>query len=83
MGTESVGPLLAATASGFINGIGELGGGGIFPTIGGGIADWLGLSTTLYVTGGISIAAGVIACFLRETLERRTETSLAGTTASM
>jgi MFS family permease len=71
MGAESVGPLLAATATGFINGFGELIGGGIFPTIGGGIADWLGLSTTLYVAGAISIAAGVIACFLRETLERR------------
>jgi predicted MFS family arabinose efflux permease len=71
MGAESVGPLLAATALGFINGFGELIGGGIFPTIGGGIADWLGLSTTLYVAAAISIAAGVIACFLRETLERR------------
>jgi len=88
MGIESVGPLLAATAAGFINGIGELVGGGIFPTIGGSIADWLGLSATLYVTGAISIAGGVVACFLRETLERRkgtsrTETFLAGTTASM
>lgn len=71
MGAESVGPLLAATAVGFINGFGELVGGGIFPTIGGGIADWLGVSTTLYVTAGISIAAGATACFLRETLERR------------
>jgi predicted MFS family arabinose efflux permease len=88
MGIESVGPLLAATAAGFISGTGELVGGGIFPTIGGSIADRLGLSATLYVTGGISIAGGVVACFLRETLDRRKETSrtetfLAGTTASM
>jgi len=81
MGAESVGPLLAATATGFINGFGELVGGGIFPTIGGGIADWLGLSTTLYVAGAISIAAGVIACFLRETLERRKAAAFGAATA--
>jgi MFS family permease len=77
MGAESVGPLLAATATGFINGFGELVGGGIFPTIGGGIADALGLSTTLYVAAAISIAAGIMSCFLRETLERRKAAAVA------
>jgi hypothetical protein len=81
MGAESVGPLLAATALGFINGFGELIGGGIFPTIGGGIADLLGLSTTLYVAAAISIAAGVTACFLRETLVQRSKEAAFAATA--
>jgi predicted MFS family arabinose efflux permease len=69
--TESAGFYLAATAIGVVTGIGELVGGGILPTIGGGIADRFGLSTTLYVTGLILIAAGVLSFFLKETLARK------------
>lgn len=68
--TESAGFYLAATAIGVVTGIGELVGGGILPTIGGGIADMFGLSATLYLTGFILVAAGILSFFLRETLVR-------------
>lgn len=69
--TESAGFYLAATAIGVVTGIGELVGGGILPTIGGGIADRFGLSVTLYLTGFILIAAGILSFFLKETLVRK------------
>jgi MFS transporter, ACS family, hexuronate transporter len=68
--TESAGFQFAATAIGIVTGIGELLGGGIFPAIGGGIADRLGIAATLYLTGFILIAAGLLSFFLRETLTR-------------
>ena len=63
---ESVGFSLAATAIGLVTGVGELLGGGIFPIVGGSLADWLGLSSTLYLTGFILIASGILGLFLKE-----------------
>ncbi|MCX5812565.1 MAG: MFS transporter [Proteobacteria bacterium] len=68
--TESAGFRFAATAIGIVTGIGELLGGGIFPAIGGGIADRLGIAATLYLTGFILISAGILSFFLKETLTR-------------
>jgi MFS family permease len=68
--TESAGFRFAATAIGIVTGIGELLGGGIFPAIGGGIADKLGIAATLYLTGFILFAAGILSFFLKETLTK-------------
>jgi MFS family permease len=67
---ETVGFALAATAIGTVSGVGELLGGGILPVVGGGIADKIGLSATLYLAAGLSIVSGIVGLFARETAPR-------------
>jgi MFS family permease len=67
---ETVGFAMAATAMGMVTGIGELIGGGIFPVLGGNIADKIGLAPTLYLAGVLMIVGGLIGFFARETAPR-------------
>jgi MFS family permease len=67
---ETVGFAMAATAMGMVTGSGELIGGGIFPVVGGGIADKIGLPPTLYLAGVLMIVGGLIGFFTRETAPR-------------
>jgi MFS family permease len=64
---ETVGFAMAATAMGMVTGIGEFIGGGIFPVLGGNIADKIGLPSTLYLAGVVAIVGGLIGFFVRET----------------
>jgi MFS family permease len=68
--TETVGFSMAATAIGVVTGFGELIGGGVFPIVGGGIADSIGLSSTLYLSGALLIIGGVCGIFMKETAPR-------------
>jgi MFS family permease len=79
--TETVGFAMAATAIGAVTGVGELIGGGILPIIAGGIADKIGLNSTLYLAGALLIAGAVCGLFIKETApkfleKRREQTSL-------
>ena len=67
---ETVGFAMAATAMGFVTGTGELIGGGIFPVIGGGLADKIGFAPALYLAAASAIAAGIVGFFVRETAPR-------------
>jgi len=67
---ETVGFAMAATAVGMVTGSGELIGGGIFPVVGGNIADKIGLAPTLYLAGVLMIVGGLIGFFARETAPR-------------
>jgi nitrate/nitrite transporter NarK len=53
-----------------VTGSGELIGGGIFPVMGGNIADKIGLAPTLYLAGVLMIVGGLIGFFARETAPR-------------
>lgn len=64
---ETVGFALTATAVGAVTGFGELIGGGIFPVIGGGIADAIGLAYTLYLAGSLLIVSALCGLFVKET----------------
>jgi MFS family permease len=68
--TETVGFSMAATAIGVVTGFGELIGGGVFPIVGGGIADTIGLSSTLYLSGALLVIGGVCGIFMKETAPR-------------
>ena len=67
---ETVGFAMAATAMGMVTGSGELIGGGIFPMVGGNIADKIGLAPTLYLGSALIIVGGFIGFFARETAPR-------------
>ncbi len=67
---EKVGSAITVTAMGIVTGIGEFIGGGIFPVLGGNIADKIGLPSTLYLAGVVSIVGGLTGFFVRETAPR-------------
>ena len=70
---ETLPKKMAATASAFIMGVGELIGGVIVPPILGGVADSFGLSKAFLIVGILSIVMGAICFFLNETLQKKTE----------
>lgn len=65
--SETVDPRYIATALGFVCGIGEIVGGGIFPTLAGAAADFAGESAPLWLMSGICVLAGILAFGLKET----------------
>lgn len=67
---ETVGFALAATAIGAAIGVGELIGAGILPIVGGGIADSVGLSATMYLGPILLIVSGLCGLFVQETAPR-------------
>ena len=68
--SESVDPMHTATVIGLCMGIGEILGGVFSPTIAGMAADQHGLQAPLWIMFGITIIAGLLALFLRETAPR-------------
>jgi ACS family hexuronate transporter-like MFS transporter len=58
------------TVLGLTMGLGEIIGGVFSPWIAGSIADAHGLRSTLWIMVGLSVAAGLLACFLNETAPR-------------
>ncbi|HEY8507732.1 MAG TPA: MFS transporter [Steroidobacteraceae bacterium] len=69
---------LVASVAGLVIGVGEIFGGGVAPSIGGGIAQNFGIQYTLYLALGGQIVGLVISLFLRETAPRRARTSAGG-----
>lgn len=65
--SETVDPRYIATALGFVCGIGEVLGGGIFPTLAGAAADIAGESAPLWLMSIICVLAGILALGLKET----------------
>src|SRR5580658_5487547 len=63
---------LVASAAGLVIGAGEIFGGGVAPSIAGGIAQHHGLQYTLYFALGGQLVGLLLALFLRETAPRRT-----------
>jgi MFS family permease len=63
---------LVASAAGLVIGAGEIFGGGVAPSIAGGIAQHQGLQYTLYFALGGQLVGLLLALFLRETAPRRT-----------
>jgi predicted MFS family arabinose efflux permease len=64
---------LVATAAGLVIGAGEIFGGGVAPSIAGGIAQHHGIQYTLYFALGGQLVGLLLALFLRETAPRRTQ----------
>jgi predicted MFS family arabinose efflux permease len=62
---------LVASAAGLVIGAGEIFGGGVAPSIAGGIAQHHGLQYTLYFALGGQLVGLLLALFLRETAPRR------------
>jgi MFS family permease len=77
--SETVPPHQLATVLGLTMGLGEIIGGVITPTIAGWAADVRGLGATLWMLTGLSVATGVLACFIRETAPRVLRRPLAAT----
>ncbi|MEJ0004855.1 MAG: MFS transporter [Steroidobacteraceae bacterium] len=63
---------LVATAAGLVIGAGEIFGGGVAPSIAGGIAQHHGIQYTLYFALGGQLVGLLLSLFLRETAPRRT-----------
>ena len=68
--SETVPPHQLATVLGLTMGLGEIIGGVFAPTIAGWAADSSGLGATLWILVGLSVATGVLACFIEETAPR-------------
>lgn len=68
---EAAPPGLIATAAGVVIGAGEIFGGGVAPSIAGGVAQSYGIQYTLYLTLGGLLAGLVVSLFLKETAPRR------------
>jgi MFS family permease len=62
--------MLIAAQLGLTMGLGEIIGGVFSPWIAGSIADAHGLRSTLWIMVGLSVATGLLACFLNETAPR-------------
>jgi MFS family permease len=77
--SEAVPPQQLATVLGLTMGLGEFIGGVITPTVAGWAADVWGLGATLWMLIGLSLATGVLACFVRETAPRVLRRPLAAT----
>jgi fucose permease len=77
--SETVAPQHLATVLGLTMGLGEIIGGVITPTIAGWAADIQGLGVTLWMLVGLSLATGILACFIRETAPRVVRRPLAAT----
>lgn len=69
---------LIASVAGLVIGVGEVFGGGVAPSIAGGIAQRHGLQYTLYFALAGQIVGFLIALFLRETAPRRAKASSSG-----
>jgi len=78
---ETVGFALAATAIGGAIGVGELIGGGILPIVGGGIADRVGLSATVYMGPILLIISGFCGLLVRETAPKLVSKTQSAATA--
>jgi MFS transporter, ACS family, hexuronate transporter len=70
--TESVDRRLMATVMGLTMGIGEILGGVFGPMAGGLVADRFGLSSTLWILVGLTLAAAFFSLLLSETAPRVT-----------
>jgi predicted MFS family arabinose efflux permease len=68
---EAAPPGLIATAAGVVIGAGEIFGGGVAPSIAGGVAATHGIQYTLWLTMGGLIAGLVVSLFLKETAPRK------------
>ena len=64
--SESVDPRHVATALGLCMGTGEVIGGALSPSLAGAAADAWGLAMPLWIMAGLAVAAGLVACALRE-----------------
>jgi len=69
---------LLASVAGLVIGGGEIFGGGIAPSVAGGIAQHLGIQYTLYFALGGQILGLIICAFLRETAPRKSQTAARG-----
>jgi predicted MFS family arabinose efflux permease len=76
---EAAPPGLIASVAGLVIGAGEIFGGGVAPSIAGGIAQHAGLQYTLYFALGGQVVGLLIALFLRETAPRRAHSAARGT----
>jgi predicted MFS family arabinose efflux permease len=74
---------LIASVAGMVIGVGEIFGGGVAPSIAGGIAKNYGLQYTLYFALGGQICGLLISFFLRETAPRRAKGSKIGAVSSL
>ena len=70
---------LIASVAGIVIGAGEIFGGGIAPSIAGGIAQHYGIQYTLYFALGGQLLGILISLFLRETAPRKSTSSARGT----
>jgi MFS family permease len=68
--SETVPPRQLATVLGLTMGLGEVIGGVVTPVVSGVAADAYGLGATLWIMVGLSVATGVLACFVLETAPR-------------
>jgi MFS family permease len=68
--SETVPPRRLATVLGLTMGLGEIIGGVFAPTLAGRAADSSGLGATLWILIGLSLATGLLACFIEETAPR-------------
>ena len=68
--SETVPPRQLATVLGLTMGLGEIIGGVFAPTLAGRAADSSGLGATLWILIGLSLATGLLACFIEETAPR-------------
>ena len=68
--SETVPPQQLATVLGLTMGLGEIIGGVFAPTLAGRAADSSGLGATLWILIGLSLATGLLACFIKETAPR-------------
>ena len=74
---------LLASVAGIVIGAGEIFGGGIAPSIAGGIAQHYGIQYTLYFALGGQIVGLCVSAFLRETAPRKSKTSARGTVSAL
>ncbi|PIT00346.1 hypothetical protein TSA1_05935 [Bradyrhizobium nitroreducens] len=82
--SETIPPAYAASALGFIMGIGELVGGVAGPALAGIAADALGPSSPMWIAAALCTAAGLVCLMLQETAPRvldRTKRVIAGSAA--
>jgi len=74
---------LVASAAGIVIGAGEIFGGGVAPSIAGGIAQNYGLQYTLYFALGGQLLGILIGAFLRETAPRRSRSARGGSVSEL
>ncbi len=74
---------LVASAAGLVIGAGEIFGGGVAPSIAGGVAQHFGIQYTLYLALGGQIAGLLLSLFLKETAPRKSGSASGGAVSEL
>jgi hypothetical protein len=74
---------LVASAAGLVIGAGEIFGGGVAPSIAGGVAQHFGIQYTLYLALGGQIAGLLLSLLLKETAPRKSGSASGGAVSEL